>query len=219
MVVDQTVTAIDDSQDFRICDIPLLLPLLNIHGPLPLVNNPAKSIIRRPPEVSRFRISSTTVWQRHTQPHLCFVADETYPLERSLLLYSVRYVGRSDSSFLPTYIPTAVGESDHVSENHPECVTGPVSPLFQCHDRLVMCCRTIDDELIAVVLPIPLEATDELLIPRPCSSLLVDKPGRTLRSSSFGFCPVSGRVVHPISDTSLQIHDFLLPLEERRVYP
>ena len=129
-----------------------------------------------------------------------------------LVLYSVRRVGLQDAAFLPTYLPIDGGEAECVSGNNGPPIIGPVSPLFSCDNRLVMCSRSSEGVLVATVLPVPRETCDEL---EPRSALLLKDVSDdvVIDRDTVAFCPMSGRVIYPISDTSLQLLDFLLPLE------
>jgi hypothetical protein len=214
LVCDNTVISVDDDKDFTIWDLPAELPPLGPADALQPISNFPKRVCRRHwGGLPGFDITSTPAWQQHTQPHICFVVNEEddADFEKRLSLYSVRRVGRQDAAFLPTYLPVDGGEAEYVARNIDPPITGTVSPLFSCDNRLVMCSRSSEGDLVATVLPVPIETCDEI-IPRS-ALLLKDVNDNVLDRDTIAFCPMSGRVVYPFSDTSLQVLDFLLPLE------
>ncbi|KAJ3546955.1 hypothetical protein NMY22_g1848 [Coprinellus aureogranulatus] len=219
-VIDKTVIVMDDSQNFLIYDTPPLIPLLDIEEGLPNVNPPKKTIMQGTPttlDLPDFTamLWPVGVWQQHMQPHLCFTVDEDFARWTGprLRLYSVQQVGRPANSFLPSCIPMCGGTAETICTTHPQPIATPVSPLYYCDGRLAMCCRSSGHELVAMSLPIPTEnSTREI---QQWSALLVEGYiGNEYDGHRVGFCPMSGRVVHIATNTSIQVTDFLLPLPE-----
>lgn len=130
-------------------------------------------------------------------------------------LHSLRKLGSHDKTFVPTYLPVEAGEYPYLAEDLDAEIKGPVSPLILCDGRLVLCSRTVSNDIVTSVLPVPTQPFDDI---EPSSAFLlqrVDQSGPSLDFDNVGFCPMSGRLVTPISETSLQISDFLLPLDGR----
>ncbi|KAJ3539222.1 hypothetical protein NMY22_g4835 [Coprinellus aureogranulatus] len=216
----RTIVAMDTNQDFVIWDIPETLPTADSTQELEMLDYSPKRVCRRRAageELPCMYIASTPSWQQHGPPHLCLTLDEDEVVRDGLrvFLFSLRKMGEQDKAFLPAYLPVAGGTSTTLAEDYGEPINGPVSPLFLCDGRLVLCSRTSGNELVASILPVPAGVYEGPF--EPCWASLVqgmDVDDVYLDPSNVGFCPMSGRVVHPISYTSFEISDFLLPLEE-----
>lgn len=209
----------DDDHNFVVWDLLELRSLPGGVNGLPNIHHGPK-VVRRPNHEDRglpaFSTTSMSSWQRHRQGYLAYIIAEDENQDYRLFLYSIQQVGRCDTAFLPAHIPVAGGQSQFILEDLGEPITNPVSPIFLCDDWLVMCSRTNADELIATILPVPIEALEDMTI-YPSSAILVNEGGDdadSLWDYNVGFYPMSGRVVYHASDTCLHILDFLLPLGE-----
>lgn len=129
-------------------------------------------------------------------------------------------MGSHDSAFILGYLPIAGGESVNMAEGLTTAAGGqpftwPASSLFFCDGRLVQCSGSSMNNLIVTVLPVPTETTEDLITLR---SAVILEEVEDIFDPDFhdvGFCPMSGRIVLPATLKSLQILDFLLPLDER----
>ncbi|KAJ3513286.1 hypothetical protein NMY22_g15088 [Coprinellus aureogranulatus] len=216
-----SVIAMDDAQDFLIWEIPKKLPPAVAGEELPEILNHPKRARRRHERESLPYISMTasSSFQHLAPPHLCLVIDEDDDPgnhDRKVYLYSLQRIECRTDAFVPKHLPIAGGEAESLAGALERRIVYPSSPLFYCDGSLLMCSCSTENELIAAVLPTPTEASEDLV--NLHSAFLVhalDVNEVCLNLNSVGFCPMSGRVVYPISSNSLQISDFLLPLEER----
>jgi hypothetical protein len=160
-------------------------------------------------------------WQSHLPPHLCFVVNEQISLlgcESGVYLYSVQRTGPApqDAGSVPTYLPVAVGKNDRTLESPNRWTDWPMTPLIFCDGRLVLCSGAGQNEVVLTAFTVPTTASDDPIDLH--SSIAVQGLENIDVAFDFhnvGFCPMSGRLVHSLSNTSLQVCDFLLPLEDR----
>ncbi|KAJ3527747.1 hypothetical protein NMY22_g9667 [Coprinellus aureogranulatus] len=231
-IYDQTIIAVDLNQDFIVWDIPEKLPPLTPNGALPIVSNRGKRIRRRREDIldPSISIATTSIWQRDSQAHLCLMIDEEqlasvrpdfddglgFEPRYPLVLYSVRRSGIGpDATFFPTYIPVEGYKSESISGKSGDPSSYFVSPLSLCDNRLVVASRSERNELFAIVLPVPTEASDTE-IDLPSARLTVaEEDDEQLDDHNTGFCPMSGRVARMVNPTTLEVSDFLAPFEAR----
>lgn len=145
--------------------------------------------------------------------HLCFLDPE--PANEQLSLYSVRHIGRPDDCFLPTFLPVLAGKSPSIygDSSHRATTAWPslrASELIECDNHLVFCSMSHQYRaLITTVVPIPKTPPQAVI---GTWSKILTGPFSTLLKVSFGFCPVSGRLVYlsgTEGDSKLHVSDLL----------
>lgn len=186
-----------------------------------VTNLPKRIYRRRRGTDGEMYLASTPACQRSLPQNLCVLADEWEGNfnDSNVFLYSVQPTGSVNPAFLPSHLPIVAGELSTPSLSEALPTIGFMSDLFYCDDHLVMATGTNDRHVIATVLPVLTEASERDLLPETSAVLLVQGPedentGRFAEDQT-GFCPMSGRLVHPAIHPSVHILDFLLPLEER----
>jgi hypothetical protein len=218
MLREDTIIAVDRDQNFVIWDVPKDLPPIEPGKELSLIAHPPKCVPRRHEgDLPECNTAVTPSWQQDILPHLCFVVneEESGAQQRMISLYSLRRMGSQDAAFVPTYLPVEAGKGGQIAGGLTEPIVWSVTPLILCDGQLVLCSCSNSNDIVATVLPVPMEASEETIDIH--SALVVqgvDEGEVVFEYLNVGFCPMSGRVVHPVSNTFLQVCDFLLPLED-----
>jgi hypothetical protein len=148
----------------------------------------------------------TSIWQRDpslSQEYLCLVMEDHVDVDGQspgVSLLSLRQTPAQNEPLLHTEHGRSLVDS--LSAGY-----AGLSLLFKCEDHLVFCSVSNHFSLVATIMPTPGNADEYHPDLKLQTANLID--GHLEGFKDFGFCPMSGRLVHFGPDLELYIRDYL----------